>query len=166
MTTASEKLFIDFKNLPNSTDWRIINDTVMGGKSKAVFYLNKENNGVFEGTVSTENNGGFSFLRHRFKKLSISKFSKVLILVKGDGKRYQFRMKSNKNDQYSYITYFKTTNKWQLITISLTDLIPIYRGRKLKMSNYEGEKVEEIGFLIGNKKNEPFQLLIDTIKFN
>lgn len=147
-------------------NWRIINDAVMGGNSKGTFYLNDDGKGIFEGTVSTANNGGFSFLRHRFEKMQVSEFSKVTLLVKGDGKKYQFRLKSNKNDQHSYITYFETTNEWQQVAIPLAELTPNFRGRKLNMPNYNGEQIEEIGFLVGNKQDENFKLSIATITIN
>jgi hypothetical protein len=39
-----------------------------------------------------------------------------------------------------------------------------FRGRTLSMPNYEGTSLEEIAFLIGNKQNEDFQLMIDKIE--
>lgn len=156
-------VIFDFNKESNMSNWRIINDAVMGGKSESTFYLNEDGNGVFEGTVSTENNGGFSLLRHRFEKLNITAYNKVVLHIKGDGKKYQFRIKSNKYDQHSYVSYFQTTNEWQLIEISLLELTPTYRGQKLNMDNYNGEQVEEIGFLIGNNKKEKFKLIFDKI---
>lgn len=159
-------IIFDSNNTKNVLNWRIINDAVMGGNSKGFFCLNDAGKGIFEGTVSTENNGGFSLLRHQFEKKQVSEFSKVILHVKGDGKNYQFRLKSDKNDQHSYITYFETNKEWQYIEIPLTELIPNFRGRKLNMPNYNGEQIEEIGFLVGNKKNEHFKLSIASIVIN
>ncbi|WP_286938426.1 MULTISPECIES: hypothetical protein [unclassified Algoriphagus] len=39
-----------------------------------------------------------------------------------------------------------------------------FRGRDLNMENFPGDQVEEIAFLIGNKKAESFKLEIDYIK--
>ena len=39
-----------------------------------------------------------------------------------------------------------------------------FRGRKLNMSNFNYEKLSEIGILIGNKKNEDFRLEIIKIE--
>ena len=39
--------------------WQVIDDGVMGGRSKGNFAINEEGNAVFEGTVSLDNNGGF-----------------------------------------------------------------------------------------------------------
>jgi hypothetical protein len=153
----------DFNKKSDTTNWKIVDDVVMGGKSSGTFQVNKEGNGVFEGRVSLENNGGFSSLRYRFDKISTEPYSKIMLKVKGDGKTYQFRVKSKSSDYYSYITYFNTNKDWQTIALSLADMYPAFRGRKLDISNYDQESIEEIAFLIGNKKEESFQLEIDAI---
>ena len=138
----------------------------MGGRSKGKLYLNSEGHGVFEGSVSLENNGGFSSVRYRFKSGQLTGYSKAIIQLKGDGKEYQFRVKSNQDDYYSYITYFTTTGDWQTIEIPLFEMYPSFRGRKLDLPNYSGESLGEIAFLIGNKKPEYFKLKIDKIDLN
>jgi len=42
-------------------------------------------------------------------------------------------------------------------------MYPAFRGRKLELPNFSESTIEEIAFLIGNKKNEDFELLIDSI---
>ena len=145
------------------SNWVLINDVVMGGESKSTFNIDVDGNGVFKGNVSLENNGGFSLLRYSFNKIDILNFKQIKLRLKGDGKRYQFRVKPNKNNKHSYITFFQTTKNWQTITIKLADLIPQYRGRRLSSPNFLYNELEEIGFLIGNKKDENFKLLIDSI---
>ncbi|WP_445725674.1 CIA30 family protein [Flavobacterium sp.] len=163
MIITNNMLIFDFNKLSNISDWRLVNDVVMGGRSTSEFYLNEEGYGVFAGNVSLENNGGFSFLRYRFDEKNIEGFKKVILRLKGDEKEYQFRAKSNQNSQESYKKTFKTTGEWQTIEISLSELQPIFRGQKLNIPNFSSNKLEEIGFLIGNKKNESFKLIIDTI---
>jgi hypothetical protein len=156
-------VIFDFKKESDISNWEIVNDVVMGGQSSSEFFLNKEGHGVFKGLVSLENNGGFSSLRVRFKQKNIEGYKKVLIHLKGDGKRYQFRVKTDKEDQQAYIHYFETTGEWQTIEMILSELEPTFRGRKLMMPNFPTEKLEEAGFMIGNKVNEHFELVIDEI---
>ena len=163
VTLSTSLTIIDFNKNTNIIGWRVVDDVVMGGQSNGDFSINKEGHAVFSGAVSTANNGGFSSLRHRFDKLNISKFKTIKIRVKGDGNKYQFRVKPNQFNQFSYTTYFQTTTDWETIEIKLTDLIPTFRGRILEMDNFDGMELEELGFLIGNKKNEEFQLIIDSI---
>jgi len=154
---------IDFNKNSNLYGWRVVDDVVMGGQSNGEFTINNEGHAVFSGVVSTANNGGFSSLRYRFDKLNIAKFETIKIRVRGDGNKYQFRVKPTIFNQFSYTGYFQTKTKWETIEIKLADLIPTFRGRILEMDNFEGNELEELGFLIGNKKNEEFQLIIDSI---
>jgi hypothetical protein len=153
----------NFKTTSDISGWKVVNDVVMGGKSNGIFYLNETGNGVFEGIVSLENNGGFSYLRYQLNKLDVTKFKKIKIRLKGDGKKYQFRVKTSKFSQESYITYFQTSGDWQTVEIELSKLAPFYRGSKLNLPNFSGEYLEELGFLIGNKKFESFHLVLDRI---
>jgi hypothetical protein len=43
-------------------------------------------------------------------------------------------------------------------------MYPSFRGRKLDQPNFSDDYIEEITFLIGNKKEEDFQLLIAKIE--
>ena len=156
-------LIFDFNKTSIISNWRLVNDVVMGGSSTSKFFLNEAGQGVFTGTVSLENNGGFSFLRYRFDEKNIEGFEKISIKLKGDGKEYQFRVKSNKYNQESYKTVLKTTNQWQTIEILLSELQPTFRGQKLNIPNFSSNKLEEIGFLIANKMNEQFRLIIAKI---
>ena len=153
----------DFSKDSDLSDWNVVDDVVMGGRSNGNFSVNEEGNGIFKGTVSLENNGGFSSLRYRLNPKKLNDQSKFVIKLKGDGKRYQFRVKSDRFDRHSYIYYFQTTGKWQTVEIQLSEMHPSFRGMKLNMPNYPGEVMEELAFLISNKKAESFVLEIDSI---
>ncbi|WP_299443118.1 CIA30 family protein [uncultured Aquimarina sp.] len=161
---TSTLLIFDFERNSNLSNWNIVNDGVMGGLSQGKFKINTDGNALFSGTISLENNGGFSSVRYRFTTKEVKGYTKVLIRLKGDGKKYQFRIKSDAYDRYSYIAHFKTTGDWQTIEISLSEMYPAFRGRKLDIPNYPSEIMQEIAFLIGNKKSESFKLEIDKIE--
>jgi hypothetical protein len=163
-SSMASPMIYDFNKTSDIKNWIIIDDVVMGGKSSGSFTLNSDGYGVFMGDISLENNGGFSSVRYRFEKILINKSTKISIRIKGDGKKYQFRIKSNSGDYYSYISPFSTTGEWQEIEIPLKDMYPSFRGRKLDQPNFSSDAIEEITFLIGNKNKEKFQLLIDTIE--
>ncbi|MDB4170939.1 CIA30 family protein [Polaribacter sp.] len=163
LMNTSDALIFNFTKEANLSSWQVIDDGVMGGRSQGNFAINEEGNAVFEGTVSLDNYGGFSSVRHRLLEKDISKYTKVLLRIKGDGKKYQFRIKEKRRDYYSYITTFHTTNKWQTITLEMHQMYPAFRGRTLNMDNLKPNKIEEIAILIGNKKAEKFRLEIDSI---
>jgi hypothetical protein len=146
-----------------SHSWYIVDDVVMGGRSNGNFYTNSEGHGVFDGFVSLENNGGFSSVRHRMETTNVEKFQSFVLKIKGDGKMYQFRIKPNRTDYYSYIAHFRTTGDWQTVEIPFNEMYPSFRGRKLDLPNYRGDTLEEMAFLISNKKEEHFKLEIESI---
>ena len=163
-SSLSSFIIFDFNKNSSISNWVVVDDVVMGGRSTGNFKLNKDGNGVFYGNVSLDNNGGFSSLRHGFNKLNIEKFKTLVLKIKGDGKNYQFRIKHKSSDYASYITSFSSSGEWQEIEIPINSMYPSFRGRKLDEPNFSHESVEEITFLIANKKNEDFTLIIDKIE--
>lgn len=157
-------IIFDFNKQSDLKNWIIIDDVVMGGKSSGSFELSAQGHGVFKGSISLDNNGGFSSVRYQFKKTLIKEFTKINLKIKGDSKKYQFRIKSNSGDYYSYISTFSTTGEWEEVEISLKDMYPSFRGRRLNKSNFSEVYIEEVAFLIGNKNQEKFTLLIDKIE--
>lgn len=157
-------VLFDFNPDQDITPWEIVDDVVMGGQSEGHFKLNDAGNALFSGTVSLENNGGFSSVRYQFQPKEVSAYTQVQIRLKGDGKPYQFRIKSQASEEHSYVQEFETTGDWEIIELRLSDFYPTYRGMKLRRPNYSGETMEEIAFLIGNQKAETFALELDWIK--
>ena len=157
-------LIYNFQKDSRNSDWQIVNDGVMGGMSQGQFTIDQDGHGKFFGSVSTENNGGFSSLKHAFSAIKIEEKSSIRLRVKGDGKNYQFRIKDKLSTSHSYISSFSTNGEWQEIEISLKDFYPSYRGTRLTIPNFDKTSFEEVRFLIGNKANENFSLLLDKIE--
>ncbi|TRX66200.1 CIA30 family protein [Carboxylicivirga sp. M1479] len=164
MNACGQITICDFSKSNSLLDWTIINDGVMGGLSESDIKLNEDNNAVFFGVVSLKNNGGFASVRHQFKPLDVHASALLILSLKGDGKRYQIRVKANSGDRHSYINYFETTGEWQTVEISLSDMYPTFRGRRLNMPNFSGERIEELSILIANKSAEVFRLELESIK--
>ncbi|MEM9675767.1 MAG: CIA30 family protein [Bacteroidota bacterium] len=154
----------DFTPDTNIRQWKVVDDVVMGGRSSGEITISSEGTGLFRGKVSLENNGGFSSVRHSFPTTDVSKYSKFVLRLKGDGKRYQFRVKENQSDYYSFISYIQTSTDWAEYEIEFQQMYPVFRGRNLDMPNFAGKKMEELGLLIANKKPESFALEIDRIE--
>ena len=163
-SSLGSHMIFDFNKASELNNWMIVDDVVMGGRSSGSFKVNADGHGVFAGDVSLENNGGFSSLRHDCDEIQVDGFTKIAIRLKGDGKKYQFRIKSNPRDYHSYISSFETSGEWEQIEIQLKDMFPSFRGRTLDIPNFADDSIEEIRFLIGNKKPQNFKLLIDKIE--
>ena len=164
ISSLSSHIIFDFNKNSSISNWIVVDDVVMGGRSNGNFQLNKEGKGVFSGKISLDNNGGFSSVRYGFKKLNVEKFKSIVLKIKGDSKNYQFRIKHKSTDYASYITSFSSSGQWQEIEIPINSMYPSFRGRKLDEPNFFHKTIEEVTFLIANKKNEDFILLIDKIE--
>lgn len=154
----------DFTHNTNIRQWKVVNDVVMGGKSSGKITLSPEGKGLFKGTVSLENNGGFSSVRYTFPTTDVTEYSKFILQLRGDVKRYQFRVKENQSDYYSFISYIQTSNVLSEYEIEFKEMCPVFRGRNLYMPNFAGKRMEEVGLLIANKNPEIFALEIDKIE--
>ena len=152
-----------FDKAQSSQKWYITNDVVMGGLSKSIMKVDKGGKAIFSGEVSIENNGGFAMTRLPLNLKLDSKKSKIVLQLKGDGKKYQLRLKSNENQRFWYVQTFQTINKDQVIELPLSEFYPSFRGYKLDLGNFSGDKLKEVAILIGNKTNESFSLEIEKI---
>lgn len=150
----------------NFSNWNIVNDDVMGGRSSSEINIDAKGYAVFSGEVSLENYGGFASVRKGFNALSIKNKTQAIIKLKGDGKNYQFRLKHNSRDYHTYVHTFSTTGEWEEVSIPLNTMRAQFRGRKLNMPNFNYDSIDEIGLLIANKENEHFQLAIAKIEFH
>ena len=165
MINDTKLMLVDFSNDVNATRWRVVDDVVMGGRSDGSMSVSRNAGiGVFSGVVSLENNGGFSSIQHEIEKTSVKHHTKIVIRLKGDGKVYQFRLKAQRSNYYSYVSQFSTNGEWETVEIQLKDMFPQFRGRKLNMPNFSEEFIEQVTFLISNKKREHFKLIIDRIE--
>lgn len=162
--SAGDTLVFDFNAETDPRTWSVQDDVVMGGRSEGRFTISDEGHGLFYGEVSVENNGGFSSVRYREETFDIQPHQKIQIRLKGDGNRYQFRVKRSLNDRVSYISYFDSSGEWKTITLQLNTLYPTFRGRNLDMPDFDHNQIQEIAFLIGNKKEQKYRLEIDYIR--
>jgi NADH dehydrogenase [ubiquinone] 1 alpha subcomplex assembly factor 1 len=157
-------LLFDFGSSSDWSGWEIENDVVMGGNSTSELSRSKEGHAVFTGYVSLENDGGFASMQYHFEPKDISGYDMAVIRLKGDGKKYQFRIKANLNEKASYIYTFKTSGEWETVEIPLNKMEPTFRGNKLNQPNFNANKLQETRFMIANGKAENFRLEIDKIE--
>jgi hypothetical protein len=160
---ATNPVLFDFKSNDSLSKWIVVNDGVMGGLSKGKLIRTPEGYGKFTGNVSLANNGGFTSIRCNLPKTEASGTSKITFRIKGDGKDYQFRVRHHPMGYQSYIYDFSTTGEWQTIEFSMNEMYPERHGRRLNIPNFDKSAICEFTFLIANKRNEDFELLIDQV---
>lgn len=147
----------------------IVNDSVMGGRSVSEFNIHKDK-AVYSGSVSLENNGGFASIRMiwPFDLTEVSEQPTVLgLTVRGDGKSYQFRLRTNRGfDGAAYSYQFDTiADLQQTIYIPVDQFIPTFRGRVLRnMPELKLSDVQQMGILIADYQVGTFS--IDLLSLN
>jgi NADH dehydrogenase [ubiquinone] 1 alpha subcomplex assembly factor 1 len=157
------KEIYEFTTQTKVNEWRIVNDGVMGGISKSSLLLTNAGHGQFSGHVSLDYNGGFASIQLD-KSIKLAKEMKFIVLrVKGDGKAYEFRLKGETSQSESYVHQFTTAGEWEIIKLPISEFYPQFRGRKLNIPNFNFKSIEQVSFLIANKQEEDFKLLIDWI---
>lgn len=164
---SSEIMLFNFAKMKNMDDWLIVNDGVMGGLSKSKLILSDSGTAIFSGNVTLENNGGFASTRTKAMRFQLDGFKGILIRVKGDGKKYQFRIRTNDRfDGISYRHHFETkVNQWQTYSIPFNKFVPVFRGRILRdVEPISPKDIQQLGILISDKQTGEFRLEIQWIK--
>jgi uncharacterized protein YbjT (DUF2867 family) len=151
---ATDRVIFDFTN-PNGDlkeTWGAVDDVVMGGVSQSKIRLT-DNEAIFSGIVSTENNGGFASVRTRnFEPpLDLSDYEGIEVKVVGDGKRYKFITRcEGKWDGIGYCYSFDTVYDFPTtIRIPFKDLIPVFRAKTVgEASSLDSSKIYSMQLML------------------
>ena len=81
----SGKVLFGFDGDRPGAGWRAVNDSVMGGVSKGGPQFPGDGTMVFAGSLSLENNGGFSSIRTRSKRRDLSGYEALAARIRGNG---------------------------------------------------------------------------------
>jgi monofunctional biosynthetic peptidoglycan transglycosylase len=160
------KVLVNFTE-QDEARWSIVNDGVMGGRSSSDIELTDQGTGLFSGFVSLENNGGFASVRATFQSLDLSAYQGVTLKVRGDGRRYQLRFRMDGSfDGVAHGTGFDTVaGEWVEIDLPFGGFQPTFRGRVPRGAGpLDPSRIRQMTFLIGDKKEGPFNLEIAWVK--
>ena len=148
----------------NLLNWNIVNDSVMGGRSQATLKLINNTYANFKGYLSLQNNGGFSSIRAYYPP-DLTNVKSIVLKVRGDGRKYNFRIRGNTQSWASYTHSFDTVEgEWNEIELKIDDFYPVYRGYTLKnMPQLSEVIIKEIGIMLSDKIQGSFSIDIDWI---
>ncbi|MBM3162610.1 MAG: CIA30 family protein [Chlorobi bacterium] len=161
----AEKLICDFSS-SCCLDWHSVDDVVMGGVSGSRFRRNPDNTGTFEGFLSTDNSGGFASARTFLPYRDFSAYSGIRLCVRGDGKRYSFRIRND--DRFDGIVFksdFDTVRgAWIEVSLPFSGFRAAFRGRTVEGTHpLDPANIVQIGILVSKKQVGSFSLDIDWI---
>ena len=146
--------------------WHAVNDGVMGGVSAGGLDVEGVV-GVFHGTLSLEHGGGFASIRRPVPAGALSGSDGVSLRVRGDGRRYQCRVGSERlPDGASYAASFDTTaGRWLDVSLPWAAFEAVFRGRPVTDAPpLSPERIHRIGFLLADRRPGAFRLEIASIR--
>jgi len=154
------------------TNWRSLNDGVMGGRSIGVVDYGKGTM-TWKGTVSLENNGGFSSVRSPWGDRDLSNFDSVTLRCRttnGQADSFTFTMEVSEKWWMPYWkANFDVESDWTEVTLPF--------DRLKKSSAYTGElskfwtwgdlsSVLRMGYMKYDGTAGDFGLEVDWMRFN
>lgn len=162
----SSPITYDFGASKDGSNWLIINDGVMGGRSIGEAYLTNDSI-LFQGEISFENNGGFASIRSYPKRIDLSSAEFIELRYRLTGLNFALMLEENRRFWMPYYSYeLETTdNEW------VTMKIPVNGLKETRLGDFTGKTLGEarskeffrLGFISKEKKADSFNLEIDYI---
>ena len=163
---AAPTALFDFADAASATGWATQNDTVMGGVSQSTStWANGQL--VFQGTLSLENNGGFTSLvspiDEQLGERAVGA-SAIVIDALGDGKTYVLQLRGN--DETRFIQRFATVagaqqkyvlpiDKFEAVTSFLD---PVANAAPIELAN-----IRQLALYLLDKQAGQFELAVTSI---
>jgi len=148
---------------PGHLNWRIVNDTVMGGVSKSEFEVD---GGIlrFRGQLSTENRGGFVSILGRLEEPLVD-LAGFELEVSGDARRYQLRLREcDATRDLAWRAFFNCRRRTSRSVLSIEEFHPVKRGRPAApVRPLALTPVHFIGFMLTSRRPGPFELNIHSL---
>ena len=158
-------LLTEFSADSPNLGWYIVNDNVMGGRSEGDFNETKGEL-YFSGRTNTRG-GGFSSIRTQSMRLDLSEHAGIRLRVKGDGRRYTWRLATTarwRGREISYWADFETVaGEWRTVDIPFSSFIPRFRGYELDGPALDTEVITGMGLMIYDKLDGPFEIRLASV---
>ena len=143
-------------------DWKFFSDQVMGGVSEGKTSLKKDKNKFFlrlEGTVSTENNGGFIQVRKEYE-IKNDTYKGIRLRARGLESEYYIHVRTKKLFlpwQY-YAGKFFVSKEWTNVEIKFDNFT---KSNFYQPQNFKSSEIRSIAFVAFGKD---FDAQLDIIE--
>jgi len=159
---AAERVLAEF-TAQDELRWQTVNDGVMGGLSRGAPTVSGGTL-TFQGTISLENNGGFSSIRTRRSALKLGGFAGISLRVRGDGRTYKLALRTGNTGRWiAYWAEFRATKDWREVRLPFSAFAPTSFGRKLPGPKLAVDRIDSVGFMLYDKQAGPFKLEVERI---
>ena len=157
--------------------WYTVDDSVMGGVSNSKVSVSFSQTGsegnlienyrlLFSGTMSLDNNGGFSSARSDWVPINLEGYDGILLRVLGDGKSYRLRIRSAElGSGISYNALFNTeAEKWTLAYVPFEGMVPTRFGYVMNVGKLNPATIASFGLMLSDKQPGEFALEVDWMR--
>ena len=163
---AAPTALFDFADAASATGWATQNDTVMGGVSQSTStWANGQL--VFQGTLSLENNGGFTSLvspiDEQLGQRAVGA-SAIVIDALGDGKTYVLQLRGN--DETRFIQRFATvagTQQKYVLPIDKFEAVTSFLDPVANAAPIELANIRQVALYLLDKQAGEFELAVTSI---
>ena len=163
---AAPSALFDFADAESATGWATQNDTVMGGVSQSTStWANGQL--VFQGTLSLENNGGFTSLvspiDEQLGQRAVGA-SAIVIDALGDGKTYVLHLRGA--DQTRFIQRFATvagTQQKYVLPIDKFEAVTSFLEPVANAAPIELANIRQLALYLLDKQAGDFELAVTSI---
>ena len=156
----------DFETAEANGRWQIVNDGVMGGRSKGGVTFD---DGVmtFAGTINT-NGGGFSSVRLRVEPGTLGGYGRLLLRVKPDGRQYRLTVQDDLGNMDRRANFGKdievgTAGEWQTVSVDIDAMKPTFHGEPVDAKALRKDRIVEVGLILADGRDGPFSLDVDWV---
>ena len=144
-------------------DWRVVNDTVMGGVSQSTVQV--DDTLTFSGTLSLERNGGFASTRARIPRGALVGGEALLVRLRGDGRTYDLTLRRAdvRLRAGSYRVAIPSDTTETEVVIPLSAFRPTSFGRPVSGApalDSDLGQVDTLGLMLADKQPGPFSVQI------
>jgi len=159
-------IIFDFTHPETAVLFHSIGDSVMGGVSTGGLDLG-DHCAVFSGEVSFRNQGGFASVRSEPGEWDLEAFQGVELEIQGDGKTYKLSVTTE--PRYGSVVYrarfAPPAGEWSTVRIPFQEFSATFRGEKVpEAPPLDPSRINSFGFLISDRQEGKFQLMIKYIK--
>lgn len=164
-TSLQASILFDFESDSQVTEWKPLNDTVMGGCSTSRLHYSRPGHAAFIGVTSLENRGGFASVLAEIDSRPMADTGGIAVRVRGDGRAYRLLVsEDDRPGRGCYDIEFETTpGVWLTIGLPFAEMRFNMRGRRPRQNPPVATNVQSIGLLIGDNCSGAFALEIDWI---
>lgn len=148
----------------DEANWQIVNDGVMGGRSKG--YVSIEEGSLrFTGTLVTRG-GGFTSVRAD-RSVDLAGYDGLELRVRGDGRTFEVEVDDDTRRRGRTVSRrapFDTAEDWSIVRVPFRDLKTTVFGQPVGAPPIDLANVKRIGLYILDGKDGPFRLEVDVIR--